>query len=95
MVLFINPKLELTLKLKNNYGIDLKISKQAILSYPRCPIFPNAQWNDVLLDRYVNFDKILTGYYALESDHQDMQTIGNFDISVNTGGSSTKSQKEI
>jgi len=57
------------LKLKNNYGIDLKTSKQAILGFPRCLIFPDAQWNDVLLNRYIDFDKILTGYYALKSNH--------------------------
>jgi len=57
------------LKLKNNYCIDLKTSKKAILGFPRCLIFPNPQWNDVLLNRYVEFDKIFTGYYALESDH--------------------------
>jgi len=65
----IDPKLELTLKLKNNYAIDLKSSKQAVHGFPRCPLFPDSQWNDVLLDQYVDFDKILSGYYALKSDH--------------------------
>ena len=91
----IDPKLKLTLKLTNNYSINLKTSKQAVLGFPRCLIFPDTQWNNVLLDQYVNFDKILTGYYALKSNHRDKQTIRNFDISVNTGGSSTKTQKEI
>jgi len=91
----IDPKLELTLKLKNNYAIDLKASKCAVLGFPRCPLFPDSQWNDVLLDRYVDFDKILTGYYALESDHRETQTIGGLDISINTGGSSGKPVKEI
>ena len=90
----IDPKLELTLKLKNNYVLDLKLSKISVLGIPRCPIFPDSQWNDVLLDRYVDFDKILTSYYALESEHRDTQTIGNLDISLNTGGSS-KPSKEI
>src|SRR5882724_8246422 len=91
----IDPKLELTLKLKNNYAIDLKASKCAVLGFPRCPLFPDSQWNDVLLDRYVDFDKILTGYYALESDHRETQSFGNLDISLNTGGSSGKMSKEI
>ena len=91
----IDPKLKLMLKLKNNYGINLKISKQAVLGFPRCPIFPDAQWNDVLLNQYINFEKILTGYYALESDHRDTQTIRNLDISIDSGGSNAKLQKEI
>ena len=91
----IDLKLELTLKLKNNYAIDLKSSKHMVLSFPRCPLFPDSQWNDVLLDRYINFDKILSGYYALKSDHQETQTIGNLDISINTRGSSGKPTKEI
>jgi len=82
------------LKLKNNYALDLKLSKISVLGIPRCPIFPDSQWNDVLLDRYVDFDKILTSYYALESEYKDTQTFGNLDISLNTSGSS-KSSKEI
>jgi len=91
----IDPKLKLTLKLKNNYAIDLKASKCAVLGFPRCPLISDLQWNNVLLDRYINFDKILTGYYALESDHWETQTIGGLDISINTGGSSGKPVKEI
>jgi len=91
----IDPKLELTLKLRNNYALDLKMSKQAVLGFPRCPLLPDSLWNDVLLDRYVDFDKILTGYYALESDHRETQSFGNLDISLNTGGSSGKMSKEI
>src|SRR5882724_12260817 len=60
----IDPKLELTLKLKNNYAIDLKASKRAVLGFLRCLLFPDSQWNYVLLDRYVDFDKILTGFFA-------------------------------
>src|SRR5882724_10232003 len=71
------------------------MSKQAVLGFPWCPLLPNSLWNDVLLDRYVDFDKILTGYYALKSDHRETQSFGNLDISLNTGGSSGKLSKEI
>src|SRR5882724_1849226 len=71
------------------------MSKQAVLGFPWCPLLPNSLWNDVLLDRYVDFDKILSGYYALKSDHRQTQSFGNLDISLNTGGSSGKSFKEI
>jgi len=71
------------------------MSKQAVLGFPWCPLLPNSLWNDVLLDRYVDFDKILSGYYALESDHRETQSFGNLDISLNKGGSSGRSFKEI
>jgi len=46
----INPRLELTLKLKNNYALDVRVSKLAMLGFPRCPLLPDSQWNDILLD---------------------------------------------
>jgi len=71
------------------------LSKISILRTPRCLIFPDSQWNDVLLNCYVDFDKILTSYYALDSKYKDTQTFGNLDISLNTGGGNSKSSKEI
>jgi len=91
----IDPKLKLTLKLKNNYALNLRLSKSSVLGIPRCLIFPNSQWNNILLDCYVDFDKILTSYYALKSKYKDTRTIGNLDISLNTGGGNSKSSKEI
>ena len=45
----IDPGLELTLKLKRNYHLDVKASKSEIVNHPRCPIFPDSLWTDVLL----------------------------------------------
>ena len=45
----INLKLEFTLKLRNKYALDLKMSKQAVLGFPQC-LLPDSLWNDVLLD---------------------------------------------
>jgi len=71
------------------------MSKHAVLRFPWCPLLPDSLWNDVLFDQYVNFNTILSSYYALESDHRETQSFGNLDISLNMGGSSRKSSKEI
>jgi len=47
-------KLELTLKLKIQLHTPTQIVKDLkVLGIPRCPIFPNSQWNNILLDCYV------------------------------------------
>ena len=71
------------------------MSKHALLRFPWCPLLPDSLWNNILLDQYVSFDMILSGYYALESDHRETQSFGNLNISFKVGGSSRKSFKEI
>jgi len=59
------------------------------------PDFPDTLWNDVLLNRYVDLDRVYAGYYTLEADTWHTQSIGNVDIMVNHAGISPKTSKSI
>jgi hypothetical protein len=90
-----NPQVKLTLQLKQNYLVDIKAAKNKIIGHPHCPIFPDGLWTNVLLGRFIDLDKVYLGYYALESDYQHTQTIGDINITLNTGGSSSGSSESI
>jgi hypothetical protein len=59
------------------------------------PIFPDGLWNDVLLGRFIDLDKVYSGYYALESDYRHTQSVGDVDITLNTGGGSSRAAKSV
>jgi len=46
----LNPKLALTLKLKQNYLPNPKGAKSGLLGQPDCPIFPDRLWIDIILN---------------------------------------------
>jgi hypothetical protein len=50
--------------------LDLKAAKNDLVSQLNCPNFPNHLWLDVLANQYVDLDRVLAGYYSLESDHK-------------------------
>jgi len=52
-------------------------------------------WVNVLLDRYVDFERIFSGHYALDPDIRHTQTIGNLDITLNNSPRPTRSSKTI
>jgi len=84
-----------TLALKANYLVDIRQAKNNLIVRPDCPDFPDALWNDVLLNSYINLDRVYAGYYALEADTQHTQSIGDVDIMVNHAGISPKTSKSI
>jgi hypothetical protein len=84
-----------TLRLKRNYLADVKTAKNKIVGHLRCPIFPDGLWSDVLLGRFIDLDKVYSGYYALESDYHHTQTIGDIDITLYSGGSGSKPTKSV
>src|SRR5882672_9308626 len=57
-----------TLVLKANHLIDVRRAKNNLVVRPDCPDFPDALWTDILLDHYINLDRVYTRYYALDSD---------------------------
>jgi len=64
------------LDLKRKYSLDVKLAKLALIGHPRCPVFPEGLWNDVLLNRYIDLNKIYLGYYVLDVDYRHTQ-MGN------------------
>ncbi|KAF8586396.1 hypothetical protein K439DRAFT_1556591, partial [Ramaria rubella] len=69
-----------------NYMLNPKRAKSDVLSQPLCPDFPNGLWTDILLNRYIDFDKVYAGYYMLNSDYKQSHTIGDFEIILHSGG---------
>lgn len=80
-----------TLQLRENYMRDVKFAKKKIICARGCPDVPDFIWNDVLLDRYHDFNKSFTAFYSISGDHRDTYTFGEFEFT----GSSTKPTREI
>src|SRR5882724_1966217 len=87
---YLNPGITCTLFLKSVYLNDVKCAKNTLIIHPDCPNFPDPMWINVLLNRYLDLDRISTRHYALESDIPQSQATG--DIDVTTGQSSNPSK---
>jgi len=91
----LDPSVSKTLALKANYLVDIRRAKNNLIVRLDCPDFPDTLWNDVLLNRYVDLDRVYAGYYTLEADTWHTQSIGNVDIMVNHAGISPKTSKSF
>jgi len=90
-----SPQLQLTLKLKWNYHLNPKAGKAKIVNHLRCLIFPDNLWTDVLLGCFIDLNKVYSRYYALDTNYQSSQTIGDFNISFANGSNISKPVKLI
>jgi len=81
--------------LKANYIIDARHAKNDLIVRPDCPDFPDCLWIDMLLNRYIDLDRVYAGYYALNLDTCHTQSIGDVDIMLNHTGISSKTNKSI
>ena len=82
-----------SLALRTNYLLDVKCAKTTSLSVPTPP-FPDGLWMDVLLDRYIDFDSVFSGYYTTNSDTRHTQSLGDIEFVVN-GGANPKPNKAV
>lgn len=80
-----------TLRLRENYMRDIKYAKKKIICARGCPDVPDFIWNDILPDRYHDFNKSFTAFYSISGDHRDTYTFGELEFT----GSSTKPSREI
>jgi len=83
------------LALESVYLNDIKHAKNTLIIHANCPNFPDAMWFDVLLNKYINLDRIFSGNYALELDSSQLQSIGDIDISINNASGLSKNSKMI
>ncbi|KAF8589061.1 hypothetical protein K439DRAFT_1280572, partial [Ramaria rubella] len=79
------PVLEHTLKLKQNYLLDSKGAKAELVGQRGCPEFLDSLWIDVLLNQFVDLDKIYAGAYSLNAEYKHTKRVGDVDIVLNTG----------
>src|SRR5882724_7097813 len=63
---FLNPRIACILALKSVYLNDVKHVKNARIIHACCPNFPDVMWFDILLNKYIDLDRIFSGHYALE-----------------------------
>jgi len=91
----LDPDIVQTLLLKANYIIDARRAKNDLVVRPDCPDFPNGLWIDVLLNRYVDLNRVYAKYYALNSDTRHTQSISDVDITLNHTGIGLKTNKSI
>ena len=71
------------------------MGKSEIINHPLFPIFPDGLWTDILLGRFIDLDKVYSGYYLLDTDYRSSQTIREFNISFANGINSSKLSKMI
>jgi hypothetical protein len=84
-----------TLSLKANHLLDLKAAKNDLISQLDCPDFPDSLWTDILANRFIDLDKVYSGYYSLESDHKLTESVRTVDITLSTGGGVSKPTKTV
>jgi hypothetical protein len=94
-MLLVDPSIAKTLALKANHLVDLKAAKSDLLSRFDCPNLPEGLWLDVLADRFIDLDKVYSGYYSLESDHKLTESVGNVDITLSSGSGSSKPSRTV
>src|SRR5882724_10362727 len=81
----LKPGIMHMLFLKLIYLNDIKHAKNTLIIWADCPNFPDALWFDVLLNKYIDLDKIFAGHYALESNSPQVQSASepNATIGIN------------
>src|SRR5882724_9811767 len=57
----VDPDIVRTLALRANYHVNVRRAKHTLIIRADCPTFPDALWTDVLLDKYVDLDRIFSG----------------------------------
>ncbi|KAF8587374.1 hypothetical protein K439DRAFT_1250819, partial [Ramaria rubella] len=91
----VDPILKRTLRLKQNYLLDSKCAKAELVGQRGCPEFLDSLWIDVLLDRFIDLDKIYTRAYLLNLEYKHTKKVGDVEIVLNTGGSGSSPTKII
>ena len=86
----LDPNIALTLKRKRDYLVDVKAVKLKVLGRSDCPEFPEGLWNEIITNSYVDLNKVFSGYYSLDSESKQTETIGNVDIVIRDNSATTK-----
>ena len=87
----LNTCLKQTIKLQDVYLRSINEAKQKLLTCPGRPKFLSSLWKDVLLNDYVESDKILPNRYATKPNKKQVQYLGDFEIH----SSSIKTTKSV
>ncbi|KAF8579935.1 hypothetical protein K439DRAFT_1295164, partial [Ramaria rubella] len=72
-----------------------KGAKAELVSQRGCPKFPDSLWIDILLNQFVDLDKIYTRVYLLNPEYKHTEKVGDVEIVLNMGGSGSSVTKII
>jgi hypothetical protein len=73
--------LQQTLTLLENYARDPKAAKTSIVNSPKCPQFPDSEWNNLVTGRAVNLDHVLSGLFTIADTPKRTEQVGDIEIS--------------
>ncbi|EIN05651.1 hypothetical protein PUNSTDRAFT_21655, partial [Punctularia strigosozonata HHB-11173 SS5] len=65
-----------------NFAKDYKLAKRLLVNSPRCPQFPDAEWDNILKGRPVDFDRVLSGTFSIAFNDKQTEKIGEIEIAV-------------
>ena len=68
---------EQTCKPIQNHVLDLKATKQVVLSSKRVP---DSEWNNILVGKVINLDIIFSGMYSTVMDNRAIENIGDLKL---------------
>ena len=75
-----DPQIRWTMQLRNNYSQDLTASCLWVTSCGCAPPFPFALWKSVLSNSFIDFDRVLSGYYSLNGETKESKSLGDFKV---------------
>ena len=87
----LRPELQKTLYAKSIYARDVTQSKNSLICQPDCPQLPDPVWNDILLSKFVDLDRIFSAMLSIEGDTAETYKVGELELTAGP----TKPKKHI
>ncbi|KAI0087000.1 hypothetical protein BDY19DRAFT_321373, partial [Irpex rosettiformis] len=87
----LRPDLRETIRCKELYGRDVAAAKQVLTCQPDCPDIPDPVWNDILLSKFVDLDRIFSSLQSIDGDAIESYKVGDLELSAGP----TKPKKHI
>ena len=84
----LRPGVQETLRCKAIYARDVTATKQSLICQPDCPQVPDTVWNEILLGKYVDLDRILSALHSIDGDNAETYKVG--DLELTSGPSKPK-----
>lgn len=78
----LRPTVRETLRCKAIYARDVTASKQSLICQPDCPQIPDPVWNDILLGKYVDLDKIFSAIHSIDGDNSESYKVGDLELTA-------------
>jgi hypothetical protein len=82
--IFLSANLEKTWILLKLYTTDPKGAKSDLLNQQDCPEFPDGEWKNILTGHAVNLDNVLSGYYSISNNDNDIEVLGDLEFKVSS-----------